>query len=87
VTVLDTPRVDTIILDETMLEETACCKFDRNPAAWLAKCRYCPKTVLWCDYHHERVTQVDTTPGVSWQCRGCAAYGTHWRDISYAVQI
>lgn len=86
--VLDKPVVDTITLDETILDDTASCSFDANGAAWLARCRYCPKSVHWCETCHQRVTNRESRPEPhSWQCRGCGVLGARWQDISYAVPI
>jgi hypothetical protein len=51
VTVLDAPRVDTIILDETILNETVECRLQDAEAAWLWTMRCCGSEVMLCDDH------------------------------------
>jgi hypothetical protein len=51
VTVLDTPRVDTIILDETILDDTVECRLQDAAASWLWVMRCCGTETMLCDGH------------------------------------
>jgi hypothetical protein len=87
-TVLDAPRVDTIILDETILNDTACCKFDRNPAAWLAGCRTCPRRSIWCEVHYEmKMDQIEDGLNRRHHCYECGANSREFYDVFFVVQI
>jgi hypothetical protein len=82
-TVLDAPRVDTIILDETILDETASCTFDDNPAVWIAGCRRCPRHALWCADHHDRKMVEARNPSRVWLCRDCGNESRTWQVAFY----
>jgi hypothetical protein len=81
--VLDTPRVDTIILDETILDDTACCNYDDKPAEWLAHCRHCPSQALWCADHHDRKMLQALSHRGDWHCGSCGQRSLTWHAGFY----
>lgn len=78
---------DTIVLDETILDDTACCTFDEAPAEWLAGCKSCPARVQWCGEHHDRTMRRAEEPLRSWFCKACGVRSTDWHAQFFTVPI
>lgn len=70
--------VDTVTLDESVLDDTACCTFDTNGAEWIAGCRNCPKRVFWCTPHHDKVMLRAMEEDRMWHCTACGSKTRDW---------
>jgi hypothetical protein len=86
-TVLDAPRVDTIILDETILDDVAGCDFCTEPAAYLARMRCCTKQALVGDTCVSQARSRPVPPLV--QCVYCktALMPTVYDDLVEVIPI
>jgi hypothetical protein len=75
-------------LNETWLETVACCKFDTNPAAWLAGCRSCHRRSFWCEEHYrKKMLQLDAHPSMGHECRECGAWAEDFYTVFFTVPI
>lgn len=68
-TVIDKPDVDTVILDETILDKVLPCVEADAGASWLWRIKCCGEPTYLCDVHEERARQaVATAAGSNAMC-------------------
>lgn len=68
---------DTTLLEE-LLSETATCAYDEEHANWVAGCRTCGRSVLWCDNHYQAKMREIAAGRRLWMCRDCTASSREW---------
>ncbi|WP_345543498.1 hypothetical protein [Microbacterium jejuense] len=78
---------DVIVLDETILDDTAECSYGDGPAEWVAGCKTCGHSILWCKSHHDNKMAAIEAGVRGWYCSKCKSEQPDWHDQFFTYPI